>query len=382
MTAAQSPAPAVDAPFTVALSRADHWGAAAKACLEGIAAAAPGANVGLLYATEALGDHLASIVTFLRETTRIPHWVGASVPGLCANGEAVRGSGALAVMVGTLPEAAIRPFAEIDGGGFARHHGPWLAAHRPAVALAHGDPRSPAIAALIAEAGGAAGFVVGGLVSAAGPPSQLADQVVSGGLSGLLLGPEVAVTVGLSQGCTPIGPVHTVTEAWEGVLMRLDDRPALEVLKEEAGELIARDLKRASGYIHVALPVPNSDTGAYLVRSLVGVDPRQGWLAVAERLEPGQKLMLVRRDAAAARRDFTRMLADVDRRRAGRSIRGALYVTCTARGRAMFDGDDSEPALIRDAFGDVPLLGFFANGEIAGGRLYGYTGVLALLLGE
>jgi small ligand-binding sensory domain FIST len=28
----------------------------------------------------------------------------------------------------------------------------------------------------------------------------------------------------------------------------------------------------------------------------------------------------------------------------------------------------------------VPLVGFFANGEIAGDRLYGYTGVLTLFV--
>ena len=33
---------------------------------------------------------------------------------------------------------------------------------------------------------------------------------------------------------------------------------------------------------------------------------------------------------------------------------------------------------IKDALGDVPLAGFFANGEICNNRLYGYTGVLTL----
>ncbi len=36
--------------------------------------------------------------------------------------------------------------------------------------------------------------------------------------------------------------------------------------------------------------------------------------------------------------------------------------------------------LIRDELGDLPLAGFYANGEISNNRLYGYTGVLALFL--
>ena len=35
---------------------------------------------------------------------------------------------------------------------------------------------------------------------------------------------------------------------------------------------------------------------------------------------------------------------------------------------------------IAEALGEVPLAGFFANGEISNSRLYGYTGVIALFL--
>ena len=34
--------------------------------------------------------------------------------------------------------------------------------------------------------------------------------------------------------------------------------------------------------------------------------------------------------------------------------------------------------IIQERLGDVPLAGFFCNGEIAHDRLYGYTGVLLL----
>jgi small ligand-binding sensory domain FIST len=34
--------------------------------------------------------------------------------------------------------------------------------------------------------------------------------------------------------------------------------------------------------------------------------------------------------------------------------------------------------VIRRALGEVPLVGFFCNGEISRDRLYGYTGVLTL----
>jgi len=36
--------------------------------------------------------------------------------------------------------------------------------------------------------------------------------------------------------------------------------------------------------------------------------------------------------------------------------------------------------IIGDMIKDVPLVGFFGQGEISNNRLYGYTGVLALFL--
>jgi hypothetical protein len=38
--------------------------------------------------------------------------------------------------------------------------------------------------------------------------------------------------------------------------------------------------------------------------------------------------------------------------------------------------------LITEQLGEFPLAGFFANGEFYQGRLYSYTGVLTLFLGE
>lgn len=58
--------------------------------------------------------------------------------------------------------------------------------------------------------------------------------------------------------------------------------------------------------------------------------------------------------------------------------RGAVYYSCPGRGQHMFGTPNRELGLIREAPGETPLVGFFANGEISHDRLYGYTGVLTL----
>ena len=265
--------------FVAAHAVAEHWGLAAKSCLERLTPAVGRANLGFIYVTEMFSADLPSLLTFLRETTRVESWVGAAVPGLCVGNQEIRDGGAMAVMLGHVPEGAFKLFSSADAADFAARLGTWATANGPALALVHGDPRQPSLPALIETLADGIGFLVGGLVAVGDHPTQLAGSVVPGALSGLLLGQPVQAVTGLTQGCAPIGPVHVVGEGWGNVVANLDGRPALEVFNADVGELIARDPRRAAGYIHVALPVEGSDRGDYVVRTLMGLDAAQGWLA-------------------------------------------------------------------------------------------------------
>ena len=65
-----------------------------------------GANLGLLYATDALAGDLSSVLAFLRERTRIEHWVGNIGFGVAASGVEYHDRPALSVLTAALPEAA------------------------------------------------------------------------------------------------------------------------------------------------------------------------------------------------------------------------------------------------------------------------------------
>lgn len=360
-------------PFRAAQATADHWGAAAKSCLEALGSA-QGDNIGFLYVTPAFADDLTSIVTFLSETTSVRAWVGGIGHAVWGpDGVITGGTGGLTVLLGRLPSHALRLY---DGGDLSAHS-EWLALHQPAVALVHANPQAPDMVSALAEMEQSNVFLVGGLT--AGPAIASAGRHCGKAVCGVLLGPEAAVLTGLAQGCQPIGPLHEVTEAMAEVVVSLDGQPALEVLKQDAGQVIARDLRKAAGYIHAGLPVPGSDTGDYVVRNLMGIDPRRGWIAVGAELAAGDRMMFVRRDPNTARTDFLDMLSNLKTRLDGKPIRGAVYVSCVARGAHMFGEDDRELAMIRDRLGEFPLIGFSAGGEIHAGRLYAYTGILMVL---
>ena len=376
-----------DSTFKAGHGAGEDWAAAVKACTDALGAPPPGANLGLLYATDALADDLSSVLTFLRERTRIEHWAGSVGFGVAASGVEYHDRPALSVMVAALPDDSFRVFKAVgaeaaDGGldDFAAAHGTWLARQRSVLGLVHGDPRNQAMEKVIEDlAARSSGFLVGGLSASRAHHHQIADRVTEAGLSGVLLAPEIEVAVGLTQGCSPIGAQHTITEVQDGVIVAIDGRPALEVFKAEIGELLAHDLRRVGGYIFAAFPIAGSDTGDYLVRNLTGIDLAKGRISVAEAVEPGRRILFCRRDHDAAQSDLRRMVREV-KQRAGATPKAGLYFSCIARGPNLFGSDSEELRLIRDELGEIPLAGFFGNGEIFHSRLYGYTGVLALFV--
>ena len=55
-------------------------------------------------------------------------------------------------------------------------------------------------------------------------------------------------------------------------------------------------------------------------------------------------------------------------------------VSLVARGPHLFGTESREMMIICDELGDLPLTGFYGNGEICNDRFYGYTGVLTLFV--
>ncbi len=361
------------------------WATCAKACLDSLGPVPEGANLGFLYATDLLADDLASMLAFLRGTTGIQHWVGSVGLGIAAAGVELYVRPAAVVLAAALPADSFRIFAPLGGGAdtggltaFREDHGDWLTDHGPIFGVAHGDPRTPALDQVLTALGGATStFLVGGLSASRGAFTQIAETVTEGGLSGVLFDPGIAVAAGLTQGCAPIGTAHDVTKAQDDVIQELDGRPALEVFKEDIGELLAHDLRRVGGYIFAGFPIAGTDTGDYLVRNLTGIDTGRGWIQVGEPVEAGRRVIFCRRDHDSALADLRRMLRDV-KRRAGAAPKAALYFSCVARGRSLFGAKSEELKLIQSELGPLPLAGFFANGEISNDRLYAYTGVLAV----
>jgi small ligand-binding sensory domain FIST len=372
---------------TARFAAASATGDPASLAAQCIAALPPvdGATLGILYTTEPAAAALPEITRALSAHTGIHSWVGGVGLGVCSAVSEVFEEPAVVVMTAALPPEDFRVFAATGdpGADLPRSHAGWIEGVQPALALVHADPRCPDIQRAAVETAAASGaYLVGGLVSHRCPNPLLAqtgsdDGLGGNGVAGLMLAPGVSVATALTQGCMPIGPVRRIDEARDNVVMIIDGRPALAVFSEDIGPELTQDLRRVGGLIFAGLPVTGSDTGDYLVRNLVAIDAGRGWVVLGAEVAAGDRIVFCRRDPESARRDMGRMVRQLSGRLSGPPKAG-VYVSCVARGAALFGDPGVETGLIRETLGDFPLIGFFANGEISRDRLYGHTGVLTL----
>jgi small ligand-binding sensory domain FIST len=211
------------------------------------------------------------------------------------------------------------------------------------------------------------------------------DEIVEDGAVGLRLeGVEALPCV--SQGAAPIGPEMEITAAEGHVLAELEGRPALERLREVIVGLDEAERAMIGGGLLVGLAVevdtPDSPRPDFLVRSLLGADPKAGTLALGARVRPGQTVRLHARDAASADEDLRRALCLRREALGGRPPAGALVFTCNGRGEQMFGAPDHDASMLERELAGAPAAGFFAAGEIGpvGGEnfLHGFTATMAI----
>jgi small ligand-binding sensory domain FIST len=378
-------------------------------------------SLGLLYITDHYAPHAQELLDHLSaELPEVTDWAGTVGVGIASNNVEYFDEPALAVMLCALPHNDYRVFSGVSPlGNFAAH-----------TALVHADAHTPDVAELIAELAErtASGCVFGGLASSRAETCQFAfshrgnlaghgaRSVFSGGLSGVAFSRSVPLLSRVTQGCAPVGPTREITAAKDNVIIEMDGESALDVLLADLhtnlGEprvALAKVRETLVGLSHAG----ERATGKagfgdeVIVRHIIGLDADRQTVAVADVVRVGMRAAFCQRHMQAARADLVRICAEIreelapaasafgavtDEAPAGsldalpdaanphapREIAGAIYISCAGRGGPHFGGDSAELQIVRRALGDVPLIGFFAGGEIAHHHLYGYTGVLTV----
>ena len=351
------------------------------------------ADWGLIFATPAHRPQYAPLLAEAQKTLGTASLAGCSGAGVIGAGEEIEGGhgvSVLAVRSGTLSaDTHLLP----GGDDFGRQAALDLAARLPqdGVLVAFPDPFAIRPQVLLSELRGAGSRVpiIGG-AAGSGPRVPATFQffgrnVATRSVAALhLRGTGARGAIGITQGCQPLGPPCRVTSASENIVLALDGRPALEVLRGRLPAGVSDALERLGGHLFVGLAPdpeqPEIRAGEYLVRPIVAIDPARGALLLAEDVREGQPLAILLREGQAARDDLKAMLERLAS--SGGPYRFGLYFNCAGRGTSLYGIPGVDAAYIAQRFGDLPIAGFFGNAELAPLQernvLFTHTGVLAL----
>jgi small ligand-binding sensory domain FIST len=376
-------------------------------------AGAGSADLALVFASASFATDLPRLLPLLRQKIQASHWLGCLGGGVVGtDGEGasreLEQEPALSVTLLRLPGARLQPFA-IDTAALPDLDGPaepW----RALLGASDGDGEAgdggetggaPSLLVLIDPTTAAINDLISGLdyaypnaakVGGIAAPhnarhgSLLFDQEVRGGAVGCLIGGNWRLAPVLAQGCRPIGPVFEVEQAQRNVVIEVSRdgqrRSPVAALQAILSDLTPqeRDQVRDSLFLGVgrddfSLSSSPEHPTPFLVRNLIGVDPRNGAVAVGEAMRVGQKVQFQLRDGDASRAESRQLLADCAASEP--EPLAALLFACLGRGKGLYGAADGDVSLCREAFAAVPISGMFCGGEIGplGGttHLHGYT---------
>ncbi|PYM16690.1 MAG: hypothetical protein DME18_00875 [Verrucomicrobia bacterium] len=361
---------------------------------------APRVSLGVVFMTPRFFPHATQVLEILRVHGQIPLLVGCSSASVIVGGQEIEDSAGLVVGLFALPGAELRAFhftqeqvEEASGAGYwpmetaigAERTNGWLVFadpfHLDAERWLHGWNQAYAPMPVL-------GGLASGDYNAQITQIYLNGEVFEAGGVAVSVGADVRLVSVISQGCTPIGNTWTITRVERNLIQEIGNRPAYEVLVETFNELPAAEKRHAQGNLFVGLVVneylEEFQRGDFLVRNLLGADPRSGAIAVGALPRLGQTIQFQRRDAAAATEDMTALLSRAKERLGGAAIYGGCLCSCNGRGHRLFGRPNHDAGLIQQKLGPLGLAGFFCNGEIGpvGDRnfLHGYTASLALFV--
>lgn len=382
------------------LSTLEDGREAARAALEAALAPLGGqpADLVFLFVSPQHEDVQRAIIDIASDRVEGATVLGCSAGGVIGAQREIEDAPAVAAWAASLPGIGVQPFRltfqREDDHAIIEGLEELPSAEEEPVILMLADPFSFPADVLLDHLNdaGATVPIVGGMASGgleAGRNSLFFnDEILRDGAVGAILTGGGMTTV-VSQGCRPVGKTYAVTRAERNVVFEIGGAPAMTRIEELYSEATERDQLLIRRGLHVGSAItetkPELGRGDFLVRNVLGIDRDTGAIAISDLVEVGRTVQFQVRDAESAREDLRVVL---ERERAARpaEVAGALLFSCNGRGSALFGQPDHDVNAVRRAFGDVPVAGFFAAGElgpVAGKNfLHGFTASILLIRGE
>tara|TARA_B100000809_G_scaffold263274_1_gene316115 strand:+ start:3080 stop:4264 length:1185 start_codon:yes stop_codon:yes gene_type:complete len=384
--------------FASALSQEENWQKAVQeVCATARPEGTPPPDLAILFFSS---DHLPdaeSIARQLSEQLECENLFGCNGESIVGCELEIEQSPALSLWLAWLPNVEIIPMhltfeRTPDGGTILGWADELMEGWDPSAAmLVVADPFSFPMEYLLERMNeDHAGIPIsGGMASGASSPGEsclvLGSRTYTEGAACLCLQGEFQVRTLVSQGCRPIGEPYVITRSESNVIQELRGEPALVRLQEVFDKLPTCDQELVQKGLFLGRVVSeyqeSFEQGDFLIRNVIGIDPDNGSMTIADYMRPGNTVQFHIRDAETANAELVQLLAALAGD--GQSAQGGgLLFTCNGRGTRLFDVPHHDAGLVREKLGEIPIAGFFAQGEIGpvGNQvfLHGFTASMVL----
>jgi small ligand-binding sensory domain FIST len=362
------------------------------------------ADLGLVFISSAFTSEYPRLLPLLQERLSVPVLIGCGgggIIGMTQRGQMqeLEGSAALSLSLAHLPGVKVQAFhivaeelPDLDSPPDAWVELIGVSPSPIPQFILLSDPNSSRVNDLLQGLDFAypGSVSVGGLASGSQMGGRIGlfcnDRLYREGTVGVALSGNIILETIVAQGCRPIGKPYRVSKGERNILLELEEQPPLEVLRDLIQSLSESDRQLAQHSLFVGVArdefKQNLEQGDFLIRNLLGIDPKVGAIAIAERVRPGQRIQFHLRDAQTSAEDLEWLLQRYQKQTQPHPPAGALMFSCLGRGEGLYGQPNFDSQLFSRYLNDIPLGGFFCYGEIGpvGGStfLHGYTSVFGI----
>jgi small ligand-binding sensory domain FIST len=188
-----------------------------------------------------------------------------------------------------------------------------------------------------------------------------------------------------SGACRLLSTLEPIEEVSGGLVMRIGNHKALDVLSRCTVDKPQGQEPPPVVFAALAAPEDQAADGRtrYFVRPIRGIDTTRRAIMVGDEARPGMLMGFAIRDASTARAELDTTARFVAQNMLGSAPNFGIYLTCAGRGQNLYGAPDVEVRILRQRFGDLPIVGMHSAFEISpqdkrAPRLELYTGVLSL----
>lgn len=195
----------------------------------------------------------------------------------------------------------------------------------------------------------------------------------------------IAPRIGVSQGVRPISRPVSIDRVEGHDIRAMGGVDAMTSLVRELPLSLRAPERIPTHLLMAGIPYGEQENaveeGRFHLLPVIAANPADKSVTVAGQLQPGLGLFWAMRQPQAAENDMNAMLSRLaDDRLDDPAF--ALMFPCMGRGPFFYSGQDKDIQALTRRFPDLPLIGFYGNGEIAhmddGNRLLQYSVVLSL----